>query len=47
LSSMVVTSDHEAELLKSALENVVSTGAPAGENVAATILQTAMANHGK
>ncbi len=46
LSDMVLNSNRENELLKAALENVVSTGGAPGENVAATILQTAMASHG-
>ena len=47
LGEMMVTSDKEAELLKSALESVVASTNAQGENVAASILQTAMASHGK
>lgn len=47
LGEMMATSDREAELLKSALESVVASTNVQGENVAASILQTAMASHGK
>ena len=47
LGEMMATSGREAELLKSALESVVASTNAQGENVAASILQTAMASHGK